>query len=247
MLLKLMSVQIQRSFCYATQDVRDAYVLIKQALQGEKCKKVVLILHSQGGIEGGLVIDWLLAELPHDVMHRLEVYTFGNAANHFNNPHRTGETYQAARRREHSNPDSKAIRYIEHYANSGDFVSQFGVLNYVSQPNAFMGRVFECPNSGHLLNQHYLHGLFPLDKDHQRALPTSDYMEMDVDLSSNGEEQVAREEVDTHVMDINSPISPALSRASTFSNLDNRVQSAGKVKHYSRLWLYLNGASPHDT
>lgn len=51
--------------------------------------KVVFILHSQGGIEGGLVLDWLLQELPQDLLAKLEIYTFGNAANHFNNPHRT--------------------------------------------------------------------------------------------------------------------------------------------------------------
>ena len=34
-----------------------------------------------------MIIDWLLQELPQDLLAKLEVYTFGNAANHFNNPH----------------------------------------------------------------------------------------------------------------------------------------------------------------
>jgi hypothetical protein len=55
--------------------------LIKEALLNEEYQKVVFVLHSQGGIEGGLVIDWLLDEIPQDRMQRLEVYTFGNAAN----------------------------------------------------------------------------------------------------------------------------------------------------------------------
>lgn len=50
--------------------------------------KVIFILHSQGGIEGGMVLDWLLQELPQNLLSKLEVYTFGNAANHFNDPHR---------------------------------------------------------------------------------------------------------------------------------------------------------------
>ncbi|QPC73949.1 hypothetical protein HYE68_004701 [Fusarium pseudograminearum] len=79
---------IQRNFGYATGDVRICFRLLKDILYDQSKSKVVFILHSQGGIEGGLVLDWLLQELPQDLMSKLEVYTFGNAANHFNNPHR---------------------------------------------------------------------------------------------------------------------------------------------------------------
>ncbi|KAK2034317.1 hypothetical protein LX32DRAFT_724546 [Colletotrichum zoysiae] len=80
---------IQRNLGYATYDVRMCYRIVKETLYNPKYSKVVFILHSQGGIEGGLVLDWLLQELPQDLLSKLEVYTFGNAANHFNNPHRT--------------------------------------------------------------------------------------------------------------------------------------------------------------
>ncbi|KAF7541838.1 hypothetical protein G7054_g328 [Neopestalotiopsis clavispora] len=79
---------IQRNFGYATEDVRAAYKVVKDHLYDEKLTKVVFILHSQGGIEGSLVLDWLLQELPQDLLAKLEVYTFGCAANHFNNPHK---------------------------------------------------------------------------------------------------------------------------------------------------------------
>ncbi|KAI0010687.1 hypothetical protein F4779DRAFT_638593 [Xylariaceae sp. FL0662B] len=79
---------IQRNFGYATGDVREAYKIVKEKLYNPQYSKVVFILHSQGGIEGGLVLDWLLQELPQDLLAKLEVYTFGNASNHFNNPHR---------------------------------------------------------------------------------------------------------------------------------------------------------------
>ncbi|KAI1848379.1 hypothetical protein JX266_005685 [Neoarthrinium moseri] len=79
---------IQRNFGYATSDVRIAYKTVKEHLYNPSLSKVVFILHSQGGIEGGLVLDWLLQELPQDLLAKLEVYTFGCAANHFNNPHR---------------------------------------------------------------------------------------------------------------------------------------------------------------
>lgn len=80
---------IQRNFSYATNDIRVCYSIIKDKLYDPQYSKVVFILHSQGGIEGGLVLDWLLQELPQDLLCKLEVYTFGNAANHFNNPFRT--------------------------------------------------------------------------------------------------------------------------------------------------------------
>ncbi|KAK2609114.1 hypothetical protein QQS21_002341 [Conoideocrella luteorostrata] len=79
---------IQRNFTYATGDVRICYKALRDVLYDPSKSKVVFILHSQGGIEGGLVLDWLLQELPQDLLAKLEVYTFGNAANHFNNPHR---------------------------------------------------------------------------------------------------------------------------------------------------------------
>ncbi|KAI5919406.1 hypothetical protein F4810DRAFT_703563 [Camillea tinctor] len=79
---------IQRNFSYATGDIREAYKVVKEKLYNPQYSKVIFIMHSQGGIEGGLVLDWLLQELPQNLLAKLEVYTFGNAANHFNNPHR---------------------------------------------------------------------------------------------------------------------------------------------------------------
>ncbi|KAF9873566.1 hypothetical protein CkaCkLH20_09025 [Colletotrichum karsti] len=89
---------IQRNLGYATYDVRMCYRIVKETLYNPKFSKVVFILHSQGGIEGGLVLDWLLQELPQDLLSKLEVYTFGNAANHFNNPHRHVASQDLAQR-----------------------------------------------------------------------------------------------------------------------------------------------------
>ncbi|RYP14313.1 hypothetical protein DL765_006478 [Monosporascus sp. GIB2] len=80
---------IQRQLGLATRDVREGYKIVKEKLYNPKYSKIIFILHSQGGIEGGLVLDWLLQELPQDLLSKLEVYTFGNASNHFNNPHRS--------------------------------------------------------------------------------------------------------------------------------------------------------------
>ena len=195
---------IQRNFNYATQDIRDCYKIVKDKLYRRDLTKIIFILHSQGGIEGGMIIDWLLQEVPQDLLAKLEIYTFGNAANHFNNPHQHLLSEHAAL----SNPSSvyttktttqvhyhdpipgidhgpqpnmkkwlhqkslagKTIRYIEHYANTSDFVSRWGVLQYIRniyrEPAAprFMGRVFEREGRGHQFNQHYLDNMFPLQE-----------------------------------------------------------------------------------
>lgn len=88
-ILDVIECLIQRNLGYATNDVRLCYRIIKDKLYNPQYSKIVFILHSQGGIEGGLVLDWLLQELPQNLLSKLEVYTFGNAANHFNNPYRT--------------------------------------------------------------------------------------------------------------------------------------------------------------
>ncbi|KAK3321632.1 hypothetical protein B0H66DRAFT_472946 [Apodospora peruviana] len=89
---------IQRNLAYATTDVRVCYRIIKEKLYNPQYSKVVFILHSQGGIEGSLILDWLLQELPQNLLAKLEVYTFGNASNHFNNPHRHIYSQDAAKR-----------------------------------------------------------------------------------------------------------------------------------------------------
>lgn len=58
----LLQCIVERDFCYGTADIRRSYVVIKESLLDERNKKLVLILHSQGGIQGGLILDWLLTE-----------------------------------------------------------------------------------------------------------------------------------------------------------------------------------------
>jgi hypothetical protein len=61
-LFDMIECLVQRNMSYATNDIRSVYVSIKAALYSEKIKKVVFVMHSQGCIEGGLIIDWLLDE-----------------------------------------------------------------------------------------------------------------------------------------------------------------------------------------
>ena len=236
---------IQRNLSYATPDVREGYVVIKEALMNPKYKKLILILHSQGGIVGGLIIDWLLDEIPQDLLQKLEVYTFGNAANHFNNPHRYALDHHIG---EHVTlPQSKAIRHIEHYANFSDFVCAWGVLNFIKLSNRYMGRLFGRPGSGHQLNQHYMDNMFPLGPD-GKALEKNDFMDSEVRFQQAptpddpGESLLSSLQCDNTpeatVVDENSPIDVTHGRHKQINGLKL------KVKDFSRLWHYRNGRSP---
>jgi hypothetical protein len=127
-----------------------------------------------------------LYAVPQDNLLRLEVYTFGCAANHFNNPTRvsTASSLVNGLPNFQAKTPLRAVGHIEHYANTGDYVSQIGVLNYISLENRFMGRVFISPGSGHLLNQHYLHDMFALGPD-GKCLDTNAFMEMPIDQEAS--------------------------------------------------------------
>jgi hypothetical protein len=150
---------VQRCFCYATLDIRNAYVKVKEALENRQYNKVIFIIHSQGAIEGSMIVDWLLDEVPRDLLYQLEVYTFGNASNHMNNPHKSPDWLNEAKKLPpHSatgkapsidtqiatnglsaqspaaSTPKKAIGHIEHYAHTGDFVARWGVLHFTKPP-----------------------------------------------------------------------------------------------------------------
>lgn len=111
----VLECMIQRTFAYPTFDIRNAYATISALLADESIKKLVLIAHSQGAIEAGMVLDWLYATTTMKQLAKLEIFTFGNAANHWNCS---------------TNEDGPVIEHIEHYANDGDWVARFGVLHF---------------------------------------------------------------------------------------------------------------------
>ncbi|KIW32572.1 uncharacterized protein PV07_04102 [Cladophialophora immunda] len=119
---------IQRDLNYATLDIRTAYAAMVEILSDDNIQKVVLILHSQGAIEGGLVLDWLYDTVPADQLSKLEVYTFGNAANHWNAP--VISSSASSRANGDSVTEQRIVPHIEHYANEGDYVSRFGILHF---------------------------------------------------------------------------------------------------------------------
>lgn len=183
----LLQVLFQRVISIQNPSLRANYTILKHYLYKPSLSKVILIMHSQGGIEGSLVLDWLLAEVPQDLLTKLEIYTFGNAANHFNNPHlhmrsqedafrfRASKTYlprDGIPGVERDGRVGKTIHHIEHYTNTCDFVAKWGVLHFINPSNSllndspdvprFMGRVFEEEGRGHQFVMHYLDSMFPL-------------------------------------------------------------------------------------
>ncbi|KAJ5167522.1 uncharacterized protein N7482_006303 [Penicillium canariense] len=242
----LIECLIQRDLTYATGDIRRSYVLLKEALLDPAVEKVVLILHSQGGIEGGLVIDWLLDELPQDLLHQLEVYTFGNAANHFNNPQCT---FQGPVETNHSGcaPSvRRSIRYIEHYANSRDTVSRVGVLRFAYLPNRYLGRLFIRPGSGHLMNQHYLDSMFTLGAD-GRVLESNPFMDMEVETKPDVLLESSKKSLGNtsgHKEETLSPIAGSVGHTQKRIVVQDVVHQVLRVKDFSRLWRYRDGRSP---
>ncbi|KAF2013267.1 hypothetical protein BU24DRAFT_233624 [Aaosphaeria arxii CBS 175.79] len=240
---------IERNFCYSTFDVRHSYALIKQSILDEKYDKVIVIFHSQGGIQGSLMMDWLYAELAHDMLQKLEIYTFASAANHFNNPRRSSVEENGF---SNSTPRN-AVRHIEHYAHDGDFVSRWGVLNFSQIRNRYEGRVFIRSGMGHLLNQHYLNVLFVLDEN-KRVLDQNDFMDSEITVTSEGAEDKAKDGLMDSILNggkggigaiVEDP--NALSQKVTSRHGDAETfQKKLKVKDYSRLWKYRNGGSPED-
>ncbi|KAM3456393.1 hypothetical protein MY3296_001672 [Beauveria thailandica] len=299
---------VQRNFSYATNDVRVCYKVVRDVLYDPSKTKVIFIMHSQGGIEGGLVLDWLLQEMPQNLLSKLEVYTFGNAANHFNNPHRhvesqsltiekprealatlvtetsfsnmhvdtlidagdgkapslvTQSSSMSASSRSWNAAQDRAIGYIEHFAHTTDFVALWGVLHFATnkmgspQLPRFMGRLFSrsTRRGGHQFNQHYLDGMFPLERDPHTgeligAAEKNEFMEETIKIGKEGAGmENTREAFDITYKgtmgfgsgDISTPVEVhgALNK--------NKLVQEYKVKDVCRLWSYRNGRCPQDT
>jgi hypothetical protein len=238
--------------------MRVAYAVIKANILKERNKRVVLILHSQGGIEGSLVVDWLLSELPSDMLQKLEIYTFGCAANHFNNPHRSWADQKAEQATGDTHGgNNKCIRHIEHYANNGDFVARWGVMAFTGLEHRFMGRVFIWSSPGHLLNQHYLNIIFPLRKDFT-VMEDNAFMNQSIELANHGADGKARESMSESLVNFGKGTrdvcaeygdndGETIGLAGAQSLLKAKMNGGmPKVKELSRLWQYRNGMRPED-
>lgn len=254
-------------------------------------------------------------------MSKLEVYTFGNAANHFNNPHRhvfsqnitksrplsalntvmtettttattnsepptsgdatdgagglhNGNTIQPSLPKDSSSVSSisrtsfaaqdRAIGHVEHYAHGIDFVAIWGVLHFatnrIGSPEIprFIGRLFlrSTGAGGHLFNQHYLNGMFPLRWDpasgqYTGANENNEFMEENVRMGKEGDAMDnIRETFDITYADtqgFGSGTIPTPVDVHSIGGRRRKIKGDMKVKDLSRLWSYRNGRSPEDT
>ncbi|KZF22895.1 hypothetical protein L228DRAFT_139030 [Xylona heveae TC161] len=150
----LIECLFQRCFYLNTTDGRITFAYLRDYVLDPSVEKVVLIGHSQGGLIVSLVLDKMFTTLDSENLSKLEVYTFGSAASHFDNPRSSA-----------SRPQTRIIRHIEHFCNEKDPVTRWGVLYNAHKTKydfEYHGRVFFRRNaSGHLFTQHYNDVWFP--------------------------------------------------------------------------------------
>ncbi|KAL9638199.1 MAG: hypothetical protein Q9164_001707 [Protoblastenia rupestris] len=247
--------------------VRNCYAEVKKALMNEKFDKIVLVLHSQGGLEGSMVVDWLLADVPNGLLNRLEVYTFACAANHFNNPLRSESGKQHildSLKTSRNEQEERVIRHVEHYANSDDFVSKWGILSFARTEkynnNRYAGRLFKRDGSGHQMNQHYLDTMFPLETPNGPVQEANDFMNTLVDAETDTAAKRERATVNTiaqRTLNLSNG-SPLEHHTNGIQETDASTEYLKATKAYaarvqkkpvhelSRLWQYRNGASSKD-
>lgn len=148
-----------------------------------------------------------------------------------------------------------AIGHIEHYCHSTDFVALWGVLHFKAESAAdpkapiFAGRAFSRTaargHEGHLLCQHYLNAMFPLQRDAATGqlvgcAETNAFMEGEVTVGADGGDGPGGvdREVDGEQQQQTG------SRGAGLMGRDGAGTMTRKVKELSRLWQYRNGRSP---
>ena len=199
-----------------------------------------------------MILDWLLDEVPQDILQYLEVYTFGCLANHFNNPYRSHETAANEGTLAVQPQKDLSVSYIEHYANAFDFAARWGVLHFTGTQaerdrgfeNRFMGRVFVNAVPGHQLNQHYLGALFPLDSTRRfaREPVAGDFMGMDARVEESEGDKGASTKASVRLV-----AKMALDGRNGLANDETHsddILRVPKMWECSRLWQYRNGATP---
>ena len=252
---------IQRTFCYPTLDIRTAYAQITKILADKKVTKLVLIAHSQGVIEAGMALDWLYATMSTEEIQKLEIYTFGNAANHWNCPMRHG---------------GPAIKHIEHYCNEWDWVSRFGILHFrplsLKAVKAHQARAANDTDSSHVTT-----AAPPVDERRKTVIDRSSTADFEGMLAAPHRfagrlfiRNASGHQFNQHYLDNFFPMSwrkgnldRVTDASSDFMNLNvdeqllaaddtvrprlsDATDAGRRIKSFSRLWKYTNGGEPRD-
>ncbi|KAL8423748.1 hypothetical protein RB596_003821 [Gaeumannomyces avenae] len=144
------------------------YAQARAALQDPSAKRVVILAHNRGSLAASRVLSRLCADLPHARLSRLEVYTFGAAADEFVVPLGGGRdgggstsaaaAAAAAATNNNNNGTNGSVLpqsaaefmarrggpHIEHFAHARDPFARLGVLRSVREDlsGRFCGGVF---------------------------------------------------------------------------------------------------------
>lgn len=81
MLMSALVPLITSSSCSMT-----LHMELRDALMSRRCRKVIIMAHGTGATILSHTLDKLHADLPMELMSKIEVYTFGSAAKHISNP-----------------------------------------------------------------------------------------------------------------------------------------------------------------
>ncbi len=203
--------------------------------------KVVIIAHGLGVLKCSLIIDRLVNDVPQDYLERIEVYTFGNVANHFGNQLVCAEGLNGP---VDSAPE-RMLGHVEHYANQGDILARFGVLNAVDKGNAFLGPVFRIPQDGHFLNQHYLAQCLPLDGPGPGAFVSEQcakIMNMAV-IADDRQGASTGSSASAKMRDVIRVSGLSGTQVELISSIHLEEEKL-KMKDFSRLWQYRDGRRP---
>ncbi|KAH0542853.1 hypothetical protein FGG08_002808 [Glutinoglossum americanum] len=266
----LLESLMQRCFSITTEDSRIIYDHLKAFTLDPSVKKVIVLAHSQGGLILSMVLDRMYADLPCDQMSKLvaapqsppwnkEIYTFGSAASHFNNPLNTirprGASYSRLNGNANNTEDSeRKVSHIEHYCNDNDLVGRWGVLyNVKSLPdNRYCGLIFtRCYATGHLFNQHYMDVMFPMDPLLANTF-LDELVEVDEETAVRREGVRGQKIASKKLPGINGHEDALLAATQNGLRIDfigaakagaERARG-GTVRQLSRLWRYRNGQKP---
>ena len=138
----LLECMLGRTFDFVSAPAEYALERVSLALTDPEKDRVILMGHSQGGIIVSNVVSGLIERFSgdHERMSKLEVYTFGSAADRI----RTDPELDTPQRH---------VPFIEHFANTQDMVAGLGVLE---RGLTVSGKVYTLEKAGHFLNAHYL-------------------------------------------------------------------------------------------
>lgn len=86
LIIDVFEALLQRAFSFPTPCTSALTSQLRDACLNSSVRKVIVMGHGTGGIAISQALDRLHADLPVDVLSKLEIYTFGSAAAHLGNP-----------------------------------------------------------------------------------------------------------------------------------------------------------------